>query len=186
MLNKTWVQVRFLCICFQVRESDITILAAVQVGAKCWGIAYSNYLLAVCCYDSPPCIKLMSRDGRELKIISKDSVGHNLFFFPEYVVLDRAAGCLYVTDRYKKTVVALTTQGEKLWEVRYDGLKLPKGIALHGNRLFVAGNKSHNVLMITTDGEIMGNVIVGIYPIQTRSHSPQIQTSYWCPSIACP
>lgn len=118
-------------------------------------------MIAVCCYDSPPCVKLMSRDGRELKVISKDNVGHDLFFFPEYIVLDRTAGCLYVTDRYKKTIIALTTQGEKLWEVRYDGLKLPKGIALHGNRLLVAGNKSHNVLMLTTDGEILGSVIVG-------------------------
>lgn len=67
---------------------------------------------------------------------------------------------MYVTDRYKKTVIALTTQGEKLWEIRYDGLKMPKGIALHGNRLFVAGNKSHNILMINTEGEIMGDVIV--------------------------
>ncbi|XP_060586864.1 E3 ubiquitin-protein ligase TRIM56-like [Ruditapes philippinarum] len=149
---------RFLLM--QVRESDITILAAIQTGAKCWGISYSNYMLAVCCYDSPPCVKLMSRDGRELKVISKDNVGHNLFFFPEYIVLDRTAGCMYVTDRYKKTVIALTTQGEKLWEIRYDGLKLPKGIALHGNRLFVAGNKSHNILMVNTEGEIMGDVIV--------------------------
>ena len=149
---------RFLLM--QVRESDLTILAAIQTGAKCWGISYSNYMLAVCCYDSPPCVKLMSRDGRELKVISKDNVGHNLFFFPEYCVLDRTAGCLYVTDRYKKTVIALTTQGEKLWEIRYDGLKMPKGIALHGNRLFVAGCKSHNILMINTDGEILGDIIV--------------------------
>lgn len=144
----------------QVRETDIIILAAIQTGAKCWGISYSNYMLAVCCYDSPPCVKLMSRDGRELKVISKDNVGHNLFFFPEYIVLDRTAGCMYVTDRYKKTVIAITTQGEKLWEIRYDGLKMPKGIALHGNRLFVAGNRSHNILMVNTDGEIMGDVIV--------------------------
>lgn len=149
---------RFLLM--QVRESEIAIMAAIQTGAKCWGLSYSNYMLAVCCYDSPPCIKLMSRDGRELKVIAKDNVGHNLFFFPEYIVLDRTAGCMYVTDRYKKTVLAITTQGEKLWEIRYDGLKLPKGIALHGNRLFVAGNKSHNILMATTDGEIMGDVIV--------------------------
>lgn len=149
---------RFLLL--QVRETDLTILAAIQTGAKCWGISYSNYMLAVCCYDSPPCVKLMSRDGRELKIINKDNVGHNLFFFPEYIVLDRTAGCMYITDRYKKTVIALTTQGEKLWEIRYDGLKMPKGIALHGNRLFVAGNKSHNILMVNTEGEIMGDVIV--------------------------
>ncbi|WAR01467.1 TRI13-like protein [Mya arenaria] len=148
---------RFLLL--QIRETDIPILAAIQTGAKCWGISYSNYMLAVCCYDSPPSVKLMSRDGRELKVISKDNVGHNLFFFPEYIVLDRTAGCMYVTDRYKKTVIALTTQGEKLWEVRYDGLKMPKGITLHGNRLFVAGNKSHNVIAINTDGEILGDVI---------------------------
>ena len=149
---------RFLLM--QVRESDFTILAAIQTGAKCWGIAYSNYMLAVCCYESPPSIKLMSRDGRELKVISKDSVGHNLFFFPEYVVLDRTASCMYVTDRYKKTVIAVSTQGDKLWEIRYDGLKQPKGICLHGNRLFVAGCKSHNIIMINTDGEILGDVIV--------------------------
>lgn len=135
-------------------------MAAIQTGAKCWGISYSNYMLAVCCYDSPPSIKLMSRDGRELKVISKDNVGHNLFFFPEYIVLDRTAGNMYVTDRYKKTVVALTTQGEKLWEIRYDGLKLPKGIALHGNRLFVAGNRSHNVLVVNMDGEVLGDVVI--------------------------
>ena len=149
---------RFLLL--QVRETDITILAAIQTGAKCWGISYSNYMLAVCCYDSPPCVKLMSREGRELKVISKDNIGHNLFFFPEYIVLDRIAKCMYVTDRYKKTVIALTTHGEKLWEIRYDGLKFPKGIALHGNRLFIAGNKSHNILMVNTEGEIMGDVIV--------------------------
>ena len=148
---------RFLLL--QVRETDIPILAAIQTGSKCWGISYSNYMLAVCCYDSPPCVKLMSRDGRELKVISKDNVGHNIFFFPEYIVLDRTAGCMYVTDRYKKTVIAITTQGEKLWEIRYDGLKIPKGITLHGNRLFVAGNKSHNVLALSTDGEILGDVI---------------------------
>ena len=149
---------RFLLM--QVRETDFTILAAIQTGAKCWGIAYSNYMLAVCCYESPPSIKLMSRDGRELKVISKDSVGHNLFFFPEYVVLDRTASSMYVTDRYKKTVIAVSTQGEKLWEIRYDGLKQPKGICLHGNRLFVAGCKSHNIIMINTDGEILGDVII--------------------------
>ena len=149
---------RFLLM--QVRETDFTILAAIQTGAKCWGIAYSNYMLAVCCYESPPSIKLMSRDGRELKVISKDSVGHNLFFFPEYVVLDRTASSMYVTDRYKKTVIAVSTQGEKLWEIRYDGLKQPKGICLHGNRLFVAGCKSHNIIMVNTDGEILGDVII--------------------------
>ncbi|KAK3592638.1 hypothetical protein CHS0354_034714 [Potamilus streckersoni] len=147
-------------ILMHVRDTDFTIVAAVQTGAKCWGINYCNHTFAVCCYGSPPCIKLMSRDGRELKVISKDTMGHNLFFFPEYIVVDRSNTCMYVTDRYKKSVTALTTLGDKLWEVKYDGLKMPKGIALHGTRLFVAGCKSHNVMMISTDGQIMGEVVV--------------------------
>ena len=80
-----------------------------------------------------------------MKVISKDNVGHNLFFFPEYIAIDRTAECFYVTDRYSKTDIAMTTQSEKLWQSKI---------------MYVAGNKSHNMLMLTTEDEITGSVIV--------------------------
>ncbi|XP_061166535.1 tripartite motif-containing protein 55-like [Saccostrea echinata] len=145
---------------YQVRENDCLGISTIQTGAKCWGIAFANKKFAVCCYSQPPCIKMMSQDGRELKIICKDQEDHDLFSFPDYIAMDKSAKNLFVTDKYKGSVIAVTTSGEKRWEFRDEGLlKNPKGIAVLGTRVYVAGCKSHNVLLMTTDGDVIGNMI---------------------------
>jgi len=52
---------------------------------------------------------------------------------------------LFVTDKYKKSVIGLTMDGEKRWEISYHGLKNPRGICVVGARLYVAGCRSHRL-----------------------------------------
>jgi DNA-binding beta-propeller fold protein YncE len=159
---------------YQVRENDCLCISTIQTGAKCWGIGFANKKFAVCCYSQPPCIKMMSQDGRELKVICKDPAGHDLLSFPDYIAMDKSGKNLYVTDKYRRSVIAITSSGEKRWEFQdEDTLKNPKGIAVLGTRVYVAGNKSHNVLLMTTDGDVIGNIISdGIsYPHKISLHS---------------
>ena len=67
---------------------------------------------------------------------------------------------MYVTDKYKKSVIAITMDGDKRWECTYHGLKNPRGIAVYSNRVYVAGCRSHSVVLLNTDGEIIGDIII--------------------------
>ncbi|XP_045171868.2 uncharacterized protein LOC123533941 isoform X2 [Mercenaria mercenaria] len=148
---------------FSVRQTDFLPTFTINTGAKCWGIAFnaSYKRFAVCCYTQPPCIKIFSRsDGREIRSLSRDRTGVELFFFPDYVAIDNAGRHLYVTDKYKKSVIGITMEGEKRWECSYQGLKNPRGICAVGNRIYVAGCRSHTVVLLSTDGEIIGDVII--------------------------
>lgn len=157
---------------YTVRESDFICIANIQTGAKCWGIAYAQKKFAVCCFSAPPSVKLMSRDGRELKTIARDMAGNDYFNFPDYVAMDKATKNIYVTDRYRKSISCLTSLGEKRWEIRYDNLKGPRGIAVYGSKVFVAGCRSHTVVQLNIDGDILGDVISeGIsYPTKIVVH----------------
>ncbi|XP_060586824.1 transcription intermediary factor 1-alpha-like [Ruditapes philippinarum] len=145
------------------RQTDFLPTFTISTGAKCWGLDFnaSYKRFAVCCYTQPPCIKIFSRsDGREIKSLARDRTGVELFFFPDYVAMDSAGRHLFVTDKYKKSVIGLTMEGEKRWECSYSGLKNPRGICVVGNRIYVAGCRSHSVVLLSTDGEIIGDVIV--------------------------
>ncbi|XP_063396374.1 uncharacterized protein LOC134680979 [Mytilus trossulus] len=142
-----------------VRNPEISVSSSFQTGSKCWGISSSQGTIAVSCYTAPPCVKLMTRDGREIKTINADHYGHQLFFFPEYVAFDKIGETLYVTDRYKKSVISVTVRGEKRWELKPHSLKAPRGITVHGTRVYIAGSRSHNICAITTMGEMLGDVI---------------------------
>ncbi|KAL3857538.1 hypothetical protein ACJMK2_012193 [Sinanodonta woodiana] len=148
---------------YAVRQNDFLPIFTINVAAKCWGLSYSSTVkrFAVCCYTQPPCIKIISRsEGREMKALSRDKNGVELFYFPDYVAFDNAGRNLYVTDKYRKSVISLTSEGDKRWELNYSMLKNPRGIAVHGNRVFVAGSRSHNILLMTTEGEIIGDIIL--------------------------
>lgn len=145
---------------FSVKDTEFSIVGGFQTGAKCFGIGCTQDLFAISCYTSPPSVKIMSRDGRELKVFTRDQFGQDLFFFPDYITVDKDGSNLFVTDRYKKSVLSLTLKGEKRWEIRYHHLKGPRGVAVHGTRLFVAGNRSHNVLEMSTEGQIIGAIII--------------------------
>ncbi|KAL4223191.1 hypothetical protein ACF0H5_016663 [Mactra antiquata] len=67
---------------------------------------------------------------------------------------------LFVSDKYKKSIICISLDGEKRWECAYQGLKNPRGIAIVGTRIYVAGCRSHSVVLLSTDGEIMGEIIV--------------------------
>ena len=71
-----------------------------------------------------------------------------------------AGRSLYVTDKYKKSVIGITMEGDKRWECTYHGLKNPRGIAVYNNRIYVAGCRSHSVVLMNTDGEIIGDIII--------------------------
>ncbi|WAR01468.1 TRI45-like protein [Mya arenaria] len=148
---------------FAVRQTDFLPTFTINTGAKCWGLAYNATFkrFAVCCYTQPPCIKIFSRsDGREIKSLARDRTGVELFFFPDYVAMDTAGRNLFVSDKYKKSVIGLTMDGEKRWECSYHGLKNPRGICVVGPRVYVAGCRSHSVVLLSTEGEIVGEVIV--------------------------
>lgn len=157
---------------YTVRDSDFICIANIQTGAKCWGIAYAQKKFAVCCFSAPPSVKLMSRDGRELKTIARDMAGNDYFNFPDYVALDKATKNIYVTDRYRKSISCITALGEKRWEIRYDNLKVPRGIAVYGSKVFVAGCRSHTVVQLNIDGDILGDIVSeGIsYPTKVVVH----------------
>lgn len=146
-------------IILHVRDPEISITSSFQTGAKCWGISYSQGTIAVACYTAPPSVKLMTRDGREIKSISADQYGHQLFFFPEYVAFDNIGETLYVTDRYKKSVISVTVRGEKRWEAKHHAMKAPRGITSHGTRVYIAASRSHNILAMSTIGEVLGDLI---------------------------
>lgn len=145
---------------FTVRDTEFSIIGGFQTGAKCFGIGSTQDLFAVSCYTSPPSVKLMSREGRELKVFTRDQFGQDLFFFPDYITIDKEGCNLFVSDKYKKSVISLTVKGEKRWEVRYHHLKGPRGVAVFGTRLFVAGNRSHNILEMSTEGEVIGAIVI--------------------------
>ncbi|XP_062584819.1 E3 ubiquitin/ISG15 ligase TRIM25-like [Saccostrea cucullata] len=145
---------------FTVKDSDISLTGGFQTGAKCFGIGCTQDLFAISCYTSPPSVKIMTRDGRELHVFKQDQFGQDLFFFPDYVTVDKEGKNLYVTDKYKKSVISLTTKGEKRWEVRYHHLKGARGVVVHGTRVFVAGNRSHNILEMSTEGEVIGAIVI--------------------------
>jgi hypothetical protein len=84
-----------------------------------------------------------------------DQYGHQLFFFPEYVAFDNIGETLYVTDRYKKSVISVTVRGEKRWEAKHHAMKAPRGITSHGTRVYIAGSRSHNILAMSTIGEVL-------------------------------
>lgn len=143
-----------------VKDADFSVTGGFQTGAKCFGIAFTQDAFAVACYSSPPTVKIMSRDGRELRVFKRDQFGQDLFFFADYITVDKDGHNLFVTDKYKKSVISMTTKGEKRWEVKYHHLKGPRGVAVHGTRLFVAGNRSHNIMEISTEGEINGAIVI--------------------------
>lgn len=157
---------------YTVRDSDFICIANIQTGAKCYGIAYAQKKFAVCCFSAPPSVKLMSRDGRELKTIARDMAGNDYFNFPDYVAMDKNTRNIYVTDRYRKSISCITALGEKRWEIRYDNLKVPRGIAVYGSKVFVAGCRSHTIVQLNIDGDILGDIISeGIsYPTKIVVH----------------
>ena len=81
----------FYLLLFSVRQTDFLPTFTINTGAKCWGLTYNSSLkkFAVCCYTQPPCIKIFSRsEGREIKTLSRDRGGVELFYFPDYVAMD--------------------------------------------------------------------------------------------------
>ena len=98
--------------------------------------------------------------------------GNDYFNFPDYVALDKATKNIYVTDRYRKSISCITALGEKRWAIRYDNLKVPRGIAVYGSKVFVAGCHSHTVVQLNIDGDILGDIVSeGIsYPTKVVVH----------------
>lgn len=83
-------------------------LETIRLQAECWGITYSTHLIVGCIGSETGHLKFLSMEGEEVNTVENDQNGDRLFMKTNYVTTSVDGSLIYVTDRTKDTVVALT------------------------------------------------------------------------------
>ena len=84
-------------------------LETIRLLDECWGITCRKGLLIVgCIRQDKGCLKILTLDGTEVDSIEDDAEGKRLFIKTNYVTTSTNGREIYVTDRTKDTMIAIT------------------------------------------------------------------------------
>lgn len=88
---------------------QIKNLETIRLTEECWGITFnSGDLIVGCIGQDKGNLKILKEDGAEIDTIEDDVHGRRLFIKTNYVTSNVHGNAIYVTDRTKDTLVALS------------------------------------------------------------------------------
>lgn len=108
-------------------------------------------------------LSLLDSSGKFIKYIGSRGIDEGQFVGPQYLAQDYL-GNIYVTDFGNSRVVVFDPDGNPLFhfgtrEGSFDGLKAPTGIAIQGDRVFVADNVKGCIYEFDRSGNYTGLLV---------------------------
>lgn len=147
---------------FTVRDATFTPSSVIKTSDRCYGISYDGYRFFVACTcASPPCIKVVKKDGVEQYEICPEENYYPMFFRPWYVKVDPHGVNIYVSDCNRSQMACIIT-GNVLKKYTYKDstMNSPRGlIVLKDSRVILCGFGSDNIQLIDENGVLIKDLL---------------------------
>ncbi|XP_060600979.1 uncharacterized protein LOC132754381 [Ruditapes philippinarum] len=160
MINNTQVAVTIPSkqeVHFISLERNMKTTNKINTDFKCFGLAYVNNNLYFS--DGVTSVYMYTLSGRKLKQFSKDQTGQKLLRNICSLAVNKDATRIYVADYYNGLIV-LDNNGQVI--TSFSDRQLKKATCCYlteTGSVLVSGFDSKNVLQLTRDGELIGEVI---------------------------
>ncbi|XP_045162054.2 uncharacterized protein LOC123526870 [Mercenaria mercenaria] len=155
----------------KVRNKNLCAEKLIKTSNICYGITSIEGFMVVTVKGGY--VKIVTKAGEEVASIRHNPRGDVLFTDPQHIATNREQNELYVSDYTLHTVTALFLTGVKIdsqpkFVFRNNELQNPTGLCLdvQGN-VYVCGYSSHNVLKLSSDGNLLLALLTGIMNPQT-------------------
>lgn len=141
--------------------STPTPTTAISTSDRCYGIAFANDTYAVtCACASPPCIKILTKDGKETHSLAPTDNFHPMFFRPWYIKMDERGANLYISDCNRSHVTCITGKTMKRFKYEDASMNSPRGLfVLKDGRVVVCGFGSDNIQVLDSDGRLQDTLL---------------------------
>ena len=158
----------------RVDGDTLSLDESIDVNGDVIGIAVSNNHL-ILSYNYTGRLEKITMEGRVTHQLHKHTAGRELFKYPEFITSSHD-GNIFITDHGTNTISQLDQNLQVVQTFTSPMLKFPVGIVTVSNtQLLVAGNDSHNILMLDTTTGSMTSLL---------GQTEGIQLPYalgWCP-----
>jgi hypothetical protein len=159
MINNTQVAVTIPSkeeVHFISLERNMKTTNKLKTDFSCTGLAYANNNLYIA--DNDTSVYMYTLSGRKLNQFSNDQSGHRLFSDIYSLAVRQDATRIYVADWYNGLIV-LDNNGQIITSFNDEQLKAANCCYLtEAGSVLVSGDYSNNVLQLTCDGELIGEV----------------------------
>jgi len=133
----------------------------------------SRYAVS-CCVVGGQCVDIIDEQATVLQTIDKDETGNSLFSWPRFLSSNNM-GEILVSDRDKRAVMCVTSEGEVRWTFETTGS--PWGVSWHASGSVYLCLDSNEVHVLNGDGALVERGFVGRrdsvavpYAISTSAH----------------
>lgn len=142
-------------------EDDISQTDYFSTDERCYGIKFARGKFFTLCYDgSPPALKIIDSDGKEVSSISHDDYGSPLFSRPIYITANQAGTAIYITDERRGSITTLTETKEYFFEYSCIEVSHAAGIEVDpAGNLYVCRNHAKSVQLVSPDGDRLKTLV---------------------------
>lgn len=127
----------------------------------CFGITYVRGKFFTLAYDgTPPSLKILDADGRELAAVAYDDDGSQLFSRPVYITSNTKGTLIYVADERRGSVTTLVETAEHCYSYSSLDLGHAAGLAIDNEEnLYVCRNHAKSVQVVSPEGDRVKTLI---------------------------
>ena len=132
-----------------------------QLGYTVWGITSYKDRLVVTARTTPPSVRMIDRNGKEVWSVTKGPDNQQLFDTPLYIVTSKinATETVIVSDYVKETLTLLNANNGSLMKIVDMKGKCPYGITVDNNgNIFVACYKTREICVWSNDFTPLGHL----------------------------
>ena len=134
----------------------------IKLDKKCWGVAVVGNDIYVSCHNDPGEgeVRVLDLSGNLKRQVGVNKDGSYQFQDLFYLTVSTTSKKIFVTDYWKSIVSCMTPDGNIIYQYKDDDLRYPRALFVDaGDNIFVCGNDSYNVQVITADGRKYGTLI---------------------------
>ena len=125
-----------------------------QLGYDVWGITTNKDKLVVSACTTPPSVRMIDMNGKEVWSVSKDPDNQQLFGTPRYIVTSKIndTETVIVSDRMKHTLTLLNANNGSLVKIVDMEGKGPRGITVDNDgNIFMACDETRGIYVWSND-----------------------------------
>ena len=134
--------------------TSASVLRPIQLGYEVWGITPYSDKLVVTAATTPPSVRMIDMNGKEVWSVSKGPDNQQLFVSPVYIVTSKIndTETVIVSDLRKKTLTLLNANNGSLLKIVDMKGKGPRGITVDNDgNIFVACYNTREICVWSND-----------------------------------
>ena len=131
-----------------------SVQRSVSLGYKVWAITTYSDKLVVTADTTPPSVRMIDMNGKEVWSVSKDPDNQQLFVAPHYIVTSKIhdTETVIVSDYEKETLTLLNANNGSLLKIVDMKGKMPRGITVDNDgNIFVACYNTRQICVWSND-----------------------------------